>query len=293
METVQPGEKQLGIGWGGFVAGIVAVIACFALSSVLLGVVLVFVAPDLIDGLANSELSGASGLILLLTSFVGAMIGLWLAVSVILRRPYQLVTWSAWPKTWKLLWRFTLAYAVLIFGLSALAAATGGVIPNIAFADWIRWLPVFVVLVFIQVTAEELFFRGYLQRILIDWTSNRLIWMLIPSLLFGSLHFQPSVFGENAWLIVLTTFLFGMVAAELTYRSGSIGPAIALHFVNNLNAMLVTEMDGGIGGFALFKTPYTAADTEAVRGALLQGCAFFVVLFVVIWIFWPKPKTDG
>jgi len=116
--------------------------------------------------------------------------------------------------------------------------------------------------------------------------------MVIPSALFGALHFQTGLLGQNAWLVSLATFIFGLTAAELTYRSNSIGPAIGLHFVNNVNALLITQMDGGLADVALFKTKFSVEDVDSVQNSLLQGVVFYIVLFAVIWFFWPMRQDD-
>lgn len=135
-----------------------------------------------------------------------------------------------------------------------------------------RWLPLVLpamIGIFIQVSAEELIFRGYLQSQLAARFAHPAIWMLIPSVIFGLLHYSPEAYGENAIYIALWAVLFGVAAADLTARSGSLGPAIALHFVNNVVAIMIVSMRDHWDGLALLHVPYGPQDVDLVRGALL------------------------
>ena len=100
-----------------------------------------------------------------------------------------------------------------------------------------RWLPLLIVslpLIMLQIGAEELVFRGYLQSQLAARFRHPLIWLLVPSLLFGALHYDPATYGGNAALLALWAALFGLVAADLTARTGNLGAALAVHFANNV-----------------------------------------------------------
>jgi membrane protease YdiL (CAAX protease family) len=149
---------------------------------------------------------------------------------------------------------------------------------NLGWPDWARWLPWALPLILVQVTAEEVLFRGYLQQQLAARFAARWVFMLVPSALFAALHWNPMA-GSAAWLVIFTTFVFALIAADLTARTGSLGPAIALHFVNNVWGMLVISIQGGITGLAKWVTPYALGEA----GPLVASLGMNVVLFVVLW----------
>ncbi|SMX30707.1 CPBP family intramembrane glutamic endopeptidase [Actibacterium lipolyticum] len=133
--------------------------------------------------------------------------------------------------------------------------------PNLAFAKWALLLPISILVLFIQVSAEELLFRGYLQQQLAARFRSPVIWMLLPALIFGAGHYAPDAAGENAVFVTIWAALFGLIAADLTARSGNLGPAIALHFVNNAAAILFVSLSGPMSGLALYLYPYEADST--------------------------------
>ena len=140
--------------------------------------------------------------------------------------------------------------------------------PGLPPLRWAALLPLSLPLVFVQISAEELAFRGYLQSQLAARFSHPLVWMAFPALLFGALHYDPAVAGPNAAAFVLAAFLFGLVTADLTARSGTLGPALALHFANNLAALLITAPQGHNFGLALQLYPF-AMDDAAARATWL------------------------
>ncbi|MEI4260518.1 CPBP family intramembrane glutamic endopeptidase [Roseovarius sp. D0-M9] len=133
--------------------------------------------------------------------------------------------------------------------------------PGLALARWLPLLPLILLGLLIQTGAEELLFRGYLQSQLAARFANPAIWMILPAILFGLLHYQPGVMGDAAWVIVIWATLFGLVAADLTARSGTLGPAIALHVFNNFAAIAITAPTGYFDGLALATYPFGPDDT--------------------------------
>lgn len=131
---------------------------------------------------------------------------------------------------------------------------------SLTVARWLPILPLTLLGLIIQTSAEELVFRGYLQSQLAARFRHPAVWMVIPSVIFGMLHYQPGVMGDASWLIVIWAVLFGLAAADLTARSGTLGPAIALHLVNNFSAIALVAPAGYFDGLALATYPFGPDD---------------------------------
>ena len=150
-------------------------------------------------------------------------------------------------------------------------------VPNMAFGNWVLLLPFSLVAVFIQVSAEEIVFRGYVQQQLAARFKSPIVWMVLPSVLFAFGHYLPNEAGENAVIIALWAGVFGILMADLTARAGSLGPAIAVHLCNNVAAILITSMPDDLSGLALYLTPFSMEDTEAMRAWLPVDFALMLV----------------
>ncbi len=233
------------------------------------------------QGLRPDTLGTSPGtMVVLLFSFVGLALGTWLAARLLHGRGWRsLIGDGARAR------RHFLAGAGLIAVLYALGLMLGvgqvDLVRNLSAGVWLMWLPLALLGLAVQTGAEELALRGYLQQQLAARFASAWIWMVVPSVLFGLLHFDPGMMGANTWLVVALTGLFGVVAADLTARSGTLGLAWGLHFANNCAALLVVSTQGPMSGLALFTVPFGADDTGTMRAMLLLDLAGLGVIWVV------------
>ncbi len=154
--------------------------------------------------------------------------------------------------------------------------------PNLEVSAWLILLPISLTLVLIQVSAEEIFFRGYLQSQLAARFASPVIWIVLPSVLFGALHYSSADYGDAAWLVALWATAFGIFAADLTARTGTLGPAIALHFVNNVSALLFMSLDGPLSGLALYTLQIDVNDPQVIMPLLWVDATMMVVSWIAV-----------
>ena len=150
-------------------------------------------------------------------------------------------------------------------------------VSNMSFTSWTLLLPISLLAIFVQVSAEEILFRGYIQQQLAARFASPLVWMAFPAVVFGMGHYVPTEAGSNATLIALWAVLFGILMADLTARAGTLGPAIAVHFVNNVTAILIISLPDDLSGLALYLTPFSISDVDALRAWLPVDFLFMIV----------------
>lgn len=89
-----------------------------------------------------------------------------------------------------------------------------------------------VVICLIAPLAEELFFRGFIFRTLLQKMNRPLLASIITAILFSLVHFDPGAF--------LPRLLLGMILNQLVLENEqSIGPALLFHILNNSIALTV------------------------------------------------------
>ncbi len=148
--------------------------------------------------------------------------------------------------------------------------------------DWIIGLAPALFLIFIQVSAEEAVFRGYLLQQLRARSRSPLVWAVLPALIFGALHFDPGRFGlVNASAYVINAATMGTLAAFVTMRTGNLGAAIGLHFGNNA-ALTLFGLEGQLSGFSLYGVAMDPASGYATYSIVTQTVVV-AVIFVVWW----------
>ncbi|MFT6931667.1 MAG: membrane protease YdiL (CAAX protease family) [Paracoccaceae bacterium] len=218
--------------------------------------------------------------LLLLSTFVGLGLGPFLAARILHDRPSLTVL----GPMRNLLRHFAIATLICaaIFGLSALIPADYVAAPNLSSSMWLMYLPLALVGVLVQTGAEEILFRGYIQQQLAARFSSPLVWMMVPTVLFALAHYDPQNAGPNTWYVVAATGLFGLAAADLTARTGSLGAAWGFHFANNVFAILIISLDGPLSGLALYSTPFGATDTDVLRPLIVRDMAVTALTWAAI-----------
>lgn len=262
--------------------GIVIIAAVYAL-----GIALVFGGIAVIAGPGNFELwasemieaTGPTGTLLLLATFVGMALGPMVAAAAIHGRRIASL-FGPLPRTVR---HFLIALVVCAasYSLSFLLPNDVQLQPNLDRALWLSFLPLALVGVLVQTGSEEILFRGYIQQQLAARFRSTWVWMVLPAVLFGSLHWQPAIMGDNAIYIVAAATLFGLLAADLTAKTGSLGAAWGFHFANNTVAILVVAMDGPLSGLALYSAPLDVASAD-IRPLILLDMGTTFVTWILI-----------
>ncbi len=251
------------------------------------GVGLVFGGVFVVAGPENAErwmvemveATGPTGTLLLLATFIGMAVGPMLAVILFHGRRIRTL-FGPLPRTLR---HFLIAMLVCgaAYALSFLIPNDVEIAPNLDRAIWLSFLPLALVGVLLQTGAEEILFRGYIQQQLAARFRATWIWMVLPALFFGVLHWQPEIMGDNAIYIVAAATLFGLLAADLTAKTGSLGAAWGFHFANNTVAILIVAMDGPLSGLALFTARLDPASPE-IRPLILLDMGTTVVTWILI-----------
>jgi CAAX protease family protein len=262
------------------VAGTFLIMLIYAASfSTAVAAVAVILGPDSVFELATSlvEPHTVRSTLFLFSTFVGMAAGP-IAVTRMLHHRSPATLFGRAPRVLRDFVVATLVvggFCAVTLGLWSLPYdAEPGVDPR----TWLAILPLALVGILIQTGAEELVFRGYMMQQLAARFRSPLIWMVVPSVLFGLVHYAPAMSGGNALMLVAGATLFGLFAADLTAVSGSLGAAWGFHFANNVAALAILATDGTITGVALYVTPY-AADSEGV--VRLAFIADYVTLAMV------------
>ena len=221
----------------------------------------------------------AAGLTLLLYSFVLMILPVAIVTRLLHRRPVSSLLGPV-RRALRDAVRVALPILALSLVLMPLVVMSEDAGRRLGLAEWLVWLPLALPGLVFQVGAEELLFRGYLQQQLAARFRTPLAWMVLPSVVFGWLHFAPGEFGANAALVALWATLFGLMAADLTARTGTLGAAFGLHFATNFSSIFLVGLWGQLDGLALWNVVINLHDP----GAVLPLLAVDLAALVVSWL---------
>ena len=93
----------------------------------------------------------------------------------------------------------------------------------------------FLAVVIVAPIGEEIVFRGFLQKFLENYWKDITRAVLVTSLFFAMIHFNPY------WTIQI--YLLGVVLGFLAWKTKSVVPSIILHSINNGVAYLLSIFD--------------------------------------------------
>ena len=252
-----------------------------------------------LDRLAQIRLEGLGSTPADLAALLFSFFFIWLGIALVCRWLHRHPLHALYGPTYKINWQHFLIGAGLAFATAIISEASISVIswyffdpsspanPNITATLWLRWVIPISALIFVQIGAEEMLFRGYLLQH-IRARGGRFWWSIfLPSLLFGMLHFDFPIFGVNAFFYMLHTSVGGIILCLVTLKTGNLGAALGLHFgVNAL--MLIFGLEGHLDGISLFVIQVDPKGAQATLSFLIftlfEGLAF------LIWLRWINQK---
>lgn len=173
-------------------------------------------------------------------------------------------------------WGVALVLATATFGLDPAPVA------NLDIGTWLAWLPLGLFVVIAQTGAEEVLFRGYLQSQLAARFRAPAVWLAAPALAFGALHFLPDLPAPAALTYVAAAALFGLIAGDLTARTGSLGAGWGIHFANNSLALLLVATDETLSGLALYRADIDLSQSLAPSPLLLVDLAALIAVWLLV-----------
>lgn len=153
--------------------------------------------------------------------------------------------------------------------------------PGLPFDRWVVLLPLSLLAVLVQTSAEEIVFRGYIQQQLAARFAPSAVWMGGPAILFAALHYRPEM-GGAAWLFVVWAGLFSLMASDITARAGTLGPAIALHFASNAVAIILVSGDPDLTGLALWRMKIDMTDPAVLWPMMSIDMAMLLVSWLTV-----------
>ncbi|MEL6586363.1 MAG: type II CAAX endopeptidase family protein [Pseudomonadota bacterium] len=267
--------------WRTFLGTVLAGVVYVLVFLLILAGVLLSVGPGGVEFWLNTLGETPTSLLLVLATFLGMGLGTFAATKTLHKRP---ILTLFGPRHW----RGFGAAAVVCIGVFTVSVLT---IPSPF--DITRNTPNDIFLIFlvpallgilVQTGAEEVLFRGYLQQQFAARFRNPIMWMVVPSVMFGLLHWDPTSAGDNAIWIVAATTVFGLVAADLTRVTGSIGAAWGFHFVNNCIAMLVVAIQGPLSGLSYWKLGASASEITPMLIAQDMMITVIIWLLLRLWL---------
>lgn len=187
-----------------------------------------------------------------------------------------------WDRIMKggLLWLIFLSIIQII----AYVSNPNSIIINFNIENVAMMIFLFIIAIPIQITFEELFFRGYLNQGLSLKIKSPIMVILISSLIFSLGHILNG--GDNVIFMiqnVSVTFIIGIIFSGFTLVENGIELAIGAHLVNNFFAFIISSSEGSVGSFnSIIQT----TQIDPIMDTLLS--VIFLLIFAFILFLYKK-----
>lgn len=283
VHNTQTGNSKWWSWWVGLVVILVFYVILGSIPLVIgtmMGLVTIDESGSILGGSANPVQFA-----LVMISPIMLFVGVWVAQRLVHRRTLTELTSTStfrWPLVWQsmAIWLglgivFTVVESLIYPGRYTWTFDAGA---------WILIAPLVLLLIPIQASGEELFFRGYLMQAVARLWAQPVFLVLLSGVAFMAPHLANPEMGSalgGEIPMALNYFLVGVGTAVLSLRDNGTERAIGMHVVNNLYAGIVVGYEGSVLG-----TP-TIIQTSVIDAWL--GVVTVIIGFVVL-ILWPLPK---
>ncbi|MEM7524447.1 MAG: CPBP family intramembrane glutamic endopeptidase [Pseudomonadota bacterium] len=185
-----------------------------------------------------------------------------------------------------------MTFAVALGALSSFATAAVIGWPALSgqsTATWAAGALIALPLILIQTGAEEAVFRGYLLQQLAARFRSPFAWAVVPSLLFGALHWSPDAPGGGLSYVVVTATT-GLVLALIAARLGGLSFVWGVHFGVNAWALLFVAPQGYLSGLA---RAWWLIPDETLSRLVWFDLVWVLLGALIAWIWLSGSPQDG
>lgn len=214
-------------------------------------------------------------LFFMLLSFLFALLGIFIVVRGIHKQKIIEVTTSRKKIDWsRMCFSFGIFAAIIIVMIVLdYAFHPEHYIINFKLIPFVILAIIGVLLIPIQTSAEEYFFRGYLMQGIAVLTKNKWIPLVITSLIFGILHIANPEVEKTGYIILVYYIGTGLFLGIITLMDEGLELALGFHAANNLVTALLVTSD------------WTVFKTNSILKDISEPSVGIDIIFPVVVIF--------
>jgi uncharacterized protein len=291
--------------WWLYIAGIAIVFIAILLGQIPYTVILITKAVEAGLDLQNLDMNQTMTLLesnlnlfLMLISFAAGLLGVFFVVKYLHNQSIRSLTTSRSKIDWRRFWFAFLFWGIISSGLVLLDhyMSPENYVFNFKLVPFLILAAIAIVLIPLQTSFEEYFFRGYLMQGLGALCKNKWVPLIITSTLFGLLHIANPEIEKLGYILLVHYIGTGFFLGIITLMDDGLELALGFHAANNLfTALLVTAdwtafqthsvlrdvSDPDIGNFEIFASVL-----------ILYPILIFIFAKVYKWTNW-KEKLTG
>jgi membrane protease YdiL (CAAX protease family) len=218
---------------------------------------------------------------LMLLSFAVGLLALYLVVKYLHKQPWITLTTSRKKTDWGRVWfGFGLIAAItIITTLLDYNMSPDNYIIQFDLVPFLILAVIGIVLVPLQTSFEEYFFRGYFMQGLGVLAGNRWVPLLVTSFLFGIMHIANPEVDKIGYIILVYYIGTGLFLGIITLMDEGLELALGFHAGNNLVGALLITAD-----WTVFQTHSIFKDIAEPTVGFMAVVPVFVIYPLLIFI---------
>ncbi|GAA5220513.1 CPBP family intramembrane glutamic endopeptidase [Membranihabitans marinus] len=141
----------------------------------------------------------------------------------------------------------------------------------------------------IQTTAEELFFRGYLMQQIALIFQYRWVPILITSILFGAMHLSNPEVAQYGLFKSMSLYIgLGLFFAIIAVMDNGLELPIGIHFINNFYSFVLVGYENSV--FEGVPSVFLKSYEELTLGAVISNLMIMVIALFLMqkYLKWPS-----
>jgi membrane protease YdiL (CAAX protease family) len=228
-------------------------------------------------------------LVFVLLPFVGGLAFLLLIVKLLHKQSIRMLTTARQKIDWKRIWFAFIFWGVVSTSLIFIDYYFNpeGYVYNFKLIPFLILCVIAILLVPLQTSFEEYFFRGYLMQGIGLIAKNKWVPLIITSTAFGLLHIANPEVDKLGYVILVYYIGTGFFLGITTLMDDGIELALGFHAANNLfTALLVTADWTAFQTHSIFKD---MSDPTEV-GILEIFLPVFIIFPILLFVFSKKYK---
>lgn len=228
-------------------------------------------------------------LVFMLLPFAGGLLFLLLIAKFLHKQSFVQLTTARKKIDWSRFWFALIFWGLISSGLIFLDYTMNpeGYVDNFKLQPFLILCVVAVILVPLQTSFEEYFFRGYLMQGIGVMAKNRWLPLLLTSAIFGLLHIANPEIEKLGYILLVYYIGTGLFLGIITLMDDGLELALGFHLANNLFTALLVTAD-----WTAFQTHSIFKDISEPTKAGFIDIFFpvFVIFPIVLLVFAKKYK---
>tara|TARA_B100002052_G_scaffold166294_1_gene151462 strand:+ start:426 stop:1358 length:933 start_codon:yes stop_codon:yes gene_type:complete len=284
--------------WGYYLLGILVIIpitwVIFQIPFTIALTAAAFQNEELLAKMASNDISEMMSILepnlnlfLMLLTYVGILVGVFISTKLLHKNSIRELTTSREKIDWsRFFFAFILWGTIMLFiNLSdILIFSPADYEWNFKPIPFLILLSIALLMLPLQTSAEEYFFRGYLMQGLGIITGNRWVPLFFTSIAFGLVHYANPEVDQLGYAIFMIYIGSGFIYGITTLMDEGLELSLGMHAANNvLIALLVTSDWTALQTHSIYKM---TSEPEAI--GILETLPAFIFYFVVLYIFSKK-----